>query len=202
MHTVAYTNHTVMSEALEKWPEDMMRHLLPRIYMILQEINRRVCARLADHYRNGADPRIAKMAVIAYGQVHMANLCVAMSYSVNGVSQLHGEILKNDTFRDYYEFTPGKFSAITNGITHRRWLMACNPHLMALINDTIGDAWVKEPERLRELLPYADDKAFQDEFAKVKRANKIRFAEFLQRQQSFQVDPDFMFDVPLCEGRL
>ncbi len=194
-HTVAYTNHTVMSEALEKWPEDMMRHLLPRIYMILQEINRRVCARLADHYRNGADPRIAKMAVIAYGQVHMANLCVAMSYSVNGVSQLHGEILKNDTFRDYYEFTPGKFSAITNGITHRRWLMACNPHLMALINDTIGDAWVKEPERLRELLPYADDKAFQDEFAKVKRANKIRLAEFLQRQQSFQADPDFMFDV-------
>ena len=119
-HTVAYTNHTVLSEALEKWPEDMMRNLLPRIYMILQEINRRVCARLADHYLNGTDPRIAGMAITAYGQVHMANLCVAMSYSVNGVSQLHGDILKKETFHDYYKFTPRKFSAITNGITHRR----------------------------------------------------------------------------------
>ena len=98
----AYTNHTVMSEALERWPESMMRSLLPRIYMILQEINRRVCARLADHYQNGADPRIAKMAITAYDMVQMANLCVAMSYSVNGVSQLHGEILKTDTFKDYY----------------------------------------------------------------------------------------------------
>jgi len=193
-HTVAYTNHTVMSEALEKWPEDMMRQLLPRIYMILQEINRRVCARLADHFNNGTDPRIARMAITAYNQVHMANLCVAMSYSVNGVSKLHGEILKRDTFRDYYEFTPRKFSAITNGITHRRWLMSCNDGLLRLINSTIGDGWVKEPERLRELLPYRDDPAFREAFAKVKRQNKEIFSDFLNYNQGMTIDPDFMLD--------
>ena len=193
--TVAYTNHTVMSEALEKWPEDMMKNLLPRVYMILQEINRRVCARLADHYNNGSDPRIAKMAITAYGQVHMANLCVAMSYSVNGVSQLHGEILKNDTFRDYYEFMPKKFSAITNGITHRRWLMSCNDGLLRLLYDTIGDAWVRDPERLRDLLPFRDDAAFQEAFAKVKRQNKVLFSNFLKSNQGETIDPDFMMDV-------
>ena len=194
-HTMAYTNHTVMSEALERWPESMMRSLLPRIYMILQEINRRVCARLADHYHNGCDPRIAKMAITAYDMVHMANLCVSMSYSVNGVSQLHGEILKKDTFRDYYEFTPEKFSAITNGITHRRWLMACNAGLRDLLYDTIGDSWVKEPERLRELLPYRDDPVFQARFAAVKRANKALFSDFLMQRQKMSVDPGFLFDV-------
>ncbi len=194
-HTVAYTNHTVMSEALEKWPEAMMKNLLPRIYMILQEINRRVCARLADHYQNGADPRIARMAITAYDMVHMANLCVAMSYSVNGVSQLHGEILKNDTFRDYYEFTPEKFSAITNGITHRRWLMNCNRGLSKLISDTIGDQWKREPELLRELLPYRDDPAFRAEFEKIKRQNKAIFSDVLMSRQKMSVDPDFMFDV-------
>ena len=193
--TVAYTNHTVMSEALEKWPEDMMRNLLPRIYMILKEINERVCRRLADHFGSGTDPRIAKMAITAYGQVHMANLCVAMSYSVNGVSQLHGEILKEDTFRDYYEFTPKKFSAITNGITHRRWLMSCNDGLLKLINNSIGDAWVREPERLRDLLAFRDDAAFQAEFARIKRENKVIFTNFLNRQQTCALDPDFMFDV-------
>ncbi|MBQ2976719.1 MAG: glycogen/starch/alpha-glucan phosphorylase [Clostridia bacterium] len=194
-HTVAYTNHTVMSEALEKWPEAMMKNLLPRIYMILQEINRRVCARLADHYQNGSDPRIAKMAITAYDMVHMANLCVSMSYSVNGVSQLHGDILKADTFKDYYEFTPEKFSAITNGITHRRWLMACNRGLTQLICDTIGDKWKREPELLRELLPYRDDAAFRAEFEKVKRQNKEIFSNVLMQRQKMSVDPDFMFDV-------
>ena len=194
-HTVAYTNHTVMSEALEKWPEAMMKNLLPRIYMILQEINRRVCARLADHYQNGSDPRIAKMAITAYDMVHMANLCVSMSYSVNGVSQLHGDILKADTFKDYYEFTPEKFSAITNGITHRRWLMACNRGLTQLICDTIGDKWEREPELLRELLPYRDDAAFRAEFEKVKRQNKEIFSNVLMQRQKMSVDPDFMFDV-------
>ncbi|MDD6682189.1 MAG: glycogen/starch/alpha-glucan phosphorylase [Clostridiales bacterium] len=194
-HTVAYTNHTVMSEALEKWPEAMMKNLLPRIYMILQEINRRVCARLADHYQNGSDPRIAKMAITAYDMVHMANLCVSMSYSVNGVSQLHGEILKADTFKDYYEFTPEKFSAITNGITHRRWLMACNRGLTKLLCDTIGDKWKREPELLRELLPYRDDAAFRAEFEKVKRQNKEIFSNVLMQRQKMSVDPDFMFDV-------
>ena len=193
--TMAYTNHTVLSEALERWPEGMMHDLLPRIYMILHEINRRLCARLAEHYHNGCDPRIAQMAVTAYGQVHMANLCVAMSYSVNGVSQLHGEILKYDTFKDYYEYTPEKFCSITNGITHRRWLVGCNRGLRDLITETIGTGWVKEPEQLRELLKYRDDPAFQERFFQVKRHNKEVFSERLMQRQKMSVDPDFMFDV-------
>ena len=193
--TVAYTNHTVMSEALERWPEEMMRKLLPRIYMILQEINRRVCARLANHYHNGMDPRIAGMAVTAYNMVHMANLCVSMSYSVNGVSQLHGQILKDQTFHDYYEIMPEKFSAITNGITHRRWLMVANPGLRDLITECIGDGWVREPERLKELLPYRDDAAFRERFERIKRDNKVAFSNMLQARQKMSVDPDFMFDV-------
>ena len=194
-HTVAYTNHTVLSEALEKWPEQMMKTLLPRIYMIIQEINRRVCARLADYFGSGNDPRIAKMAITAYDQVHMANMCVAMSYSVNGVSQLHGEILKKDTFHDYYEFSPQKFCAITNGITHRRWLMSCNDGLTNLLYKTIGDKWVREPEALKDLLPYRDDAAFRAEFERVKRQNKEIFSDFLNRQQGQTIDPDFMLDV-------
>ena len=194
-HAVAYTNHTVMSEALERWPESMMKNLLPRIYMILQEINRRLCARLADHYRSGCDPRIARMAVTAYDMVHMANLCVAMSYSVNGVSRLHGEILKKETFRDYYEFMPEKFCAITNGITHRRWLMVSNPGLRDLITDSIGDGWIREPAKLRELLPFRDDAAFRAEFEKIKRSNKVNFSNMLMQRQKMHVDPDFMFDV-------
>ncbi len=193
--TVAYTNHTVMSEALERWPEEMVRKLLPRIYMILQEINRRVCARLANHYHNGMDPRIAGMAITAYNMVHMANLCVSMSYSVNGVSHLHGQILKDQTFHDYYEIMPEKFTAITNGITHRRWLMVANPGLRDLITSTIGDSWVREPERLRDLLPYRDDAGFREHFQRIKRDNKIIFSNMLQDRQNMSVDPDSMFDV-------
>ena len=193
--TVAYTNHTVMSEALERWPEEMVRKLLPRIYMILQEINRRVCARLANHYHNGMDPRIAGMAITAYNMVHMANLCVSMSYSVNGVSQLHGQILKDQTFHDYYEIMPEKFSAITNGITHRRWLMVANPGLRDLINETIGEGWIREPERLRELLPYREDAAFRERFQRIKRDNKISFSNMLSDRQNMTVDPGFLFDV-------
>ncbi len=193
--TVAYTNHTVMPEALERWPESMVQSLLPRIYMILQEINRRECAALAEHYHNGTDPRIAKMAVTAYDMVHMANLCVSMSYSVNGVSQLHGQILKQNTFHDFYELKPDKFCAITNGITHRRWLVHSNPELAALITDTLGEGWIREPERLRELLPFRDDAAFRDKIDAIKRNNKLRFNEFLQRHQKMSVDTQSMFDV-------
>ena len=194
-NTIAYTNHTVLPEALERWPESMMRSLLPRIYMILEEINRRECAHLADVYNNGSDPRIAGMAVTAYDMVHMANLCVDMAYSVNGVSQLHGDILKRSTFNDFYQLMPEKFSAITNGITHRRWLMSANAGLRDLLNETIGDRWIKDPERLSDLLPLRDDPAFREKFAKVKRDNKIRFAGFLKDRQDIDVDPDFLFDV-------
>ena len=193
--TVAYTNHTVMSEALEQWPESMMASVVPRIYMILQEMNRRVCERLANHFHNGCDPRIAKMAITSYGMVHMANLCVSMSYSVNGVSQLHGDILKEDTFHDYHDVMPEKFHSITNGITHRRWLIGANPGLTSLITDTLGEGWKKEPERLQELIPFATDAAFRKQFDKIKQQNKLRLANVINARQKMLVDPTTMFDV-------
>ena len=191
--TMAYTNHTIMAEALEKWPEDMVKSLLPRIYQILVEMNKRLCARLWNFFPGEAE-RVGRMAIIAYGYIHMANLCVAMTFSTNGVSQLHGDILKQETFHDFYLVMPEKFSAITNGITHRRWLMACNPQLTKLICDTIGTDWVKDPELLHDLAPYADDAAFREQFEKIKRNNKVRLSNFLKEHQGAIVDPDFIFD--------
>ena len=191
--TMAYTNHTIMAEALEKWPEDMVKSLLPRIYQILVEMNKRLCARLWNFFPGEAE-RVGRMAIIAYGYIHMANLCVAMTFSTNGVSQLHGDILKQETFHDFYLVMPEKFSAITNGITHRRWLMACNPELTNLICDTIGTNWVKDPELLHDLAPYADDAAFREQFEKIKHNNKVRLSNFLKDHQGAIVDPDFIFD--------
>ena len=191
--TMAYTNHTIMAEALEKWPEDMVKSLLPRIYQILVEMNKRLCARLWNFFPGEAE-RVGRMAIIAYGYIHMANLCVAMTFSTNGVSQLHGDILKQETFHDFYLVMPEKFSAITNGITHRRWLMACNPELTKLICDTIGTNWVKDPELLHDLAPYADDAAFREQFEKIKHNNKVRLSNFLKEHQGAIVDPNFIFD--------
>lgn len=191
--TMAYTNHTIMAEALEKWPEDMVKSLLPRIYQILVEMNKRLCARLWNFFPSEAE-RVGRMAIIAYGYIHMANLCVAMTFSTNGVSKLHGDILKQETFHDFYLVMPEKFSAITNGITHRRWLMACNPELTKLICDTIGTDWVKDPELLHDLAPYADDAAFREQFEKIKHNNKARLSNFLKEHQGAIVDPSFIFD--------
>lgn len=191
---VAYTNHTVMPEALEKWPEELVKRHLPRIYMILEEMNRRLGARLWNQYPGEWDT-IAKMSILAYGHVHMANLCVSACFSVNGVSQLHGDILNKETFSTYYKMDPDKFCAITNGITHRRWLMACNPRLTQLINESIGTAWQKDPERLNDLAPFADDAAFREAFRGIKRHNKEVFNLVLQNRQKMSVDPDFMLDV-------
>lgn len=191
--TMAYTNHTIMAEALEKWPEDMVKSLLPRIYQILVEMNKRLCARLWNFFPGEAE-RVGRMAIIAYGYIHMANLCVAMTFSTNGVSKLHGDILKQETFHDFYLVMPEKFSAITNGITHRRWLMACNPALTKLICDTIGTDWVKDPELLHDLAPYADDAAFREQFEKIKHNNKVRLSNFLKEHQGAIVDPNFIFD--------
>ena len=191
--TMAYTNHTIMAEALEKWPEDMVKSLLPRIYQILVEMNKRLCARLWNFFPGEAE-RVGRMAIIAYGYIHMANLCVAMTFSTHGVSKLHGDILKQETFHDFYLVMPEKFSAITNGITHRRWLMACNPELTKLICDTIGTDWVKDPELLHDLAPYADDAAFREQFEKIKHNNKVRLSNFLKEHQGAIVDPNFIFD--------
>ena len=190
---MAYTNHTVLEEALERWPIDMMRQTLPRIYMILEELNRRVCADLFKSYPDQWE-RIGHMAIIGYGQVHMANLCVALSYSVNGVSQLHGQILKDSLFHDYWLLDKGKFTAITNGITHRRWLIEANAGLTDLLKETIGPGFVADASKLEALLPYADDAAFREQFERVKQQNKKRLQKLVKARQNIDIDTSFIFD--------
>lgn len=190
----AYTNHTILAEALEKWPIDMVKSLLPRIYMILEEMNRRQCARLWEQFPGQWD-RIGKMAIIADNQVQMANLCIWVSHNVNGVSQLHGAILKKSTFKDFNLVSPEKFSGITNGITHRRWLMQANPALSALLDETIGQNWRRDAARLSELEPYSGDAAFVEQYARVKQANKLRLAAFMERTQGVVMHTDAIFDV-------
>ena len=191
--TFAYTNHTVLVEALEKWPESLFKQTLPRIYMILEEMNRRLCAKLWDAFPGQWD-RIGHMAILAYNQVHMANLCVSSTHSVNGVSGIHTEILKRQTFHDYYLIDPQKFVSITNGITHRRWLMQCNPGLSSLIDEAIGDKWRKDMDLIENLKPFADDAAFRQKFAEVKYANKLRMADVLYRHQGIQINPESIID--------
>ncbi len=192
--TVAYTNHTIMAEALEKWPESMVRETLPRIYSIMQELNRRLC----DHLFNcfpGQWEKIGHMAILAYDQAHMANMCIAYSHAINGVSQLHGDILKRSTFADYYSIMPEKFLAITNGITPRRWLMLANKDLSSLLDESIGLGWRKDLMELQNLIPFADDAAFIEKFAAIKHSNKEHFCHWIDRHQGLKLDPDTMFDV-------
>ncbi|HRX08600.1 MAG TPA: glycogen/starch/alpha-glucan phosphorylase [Candidatus Limiplasma sp.] len=191
---VAYTNHTVMQEALERWPQDMMKQTLPRIFMILEEMNRRLCEELFKAYPDQWD-RIGHMAILAYGQVQMANLCVSQSYSVNAVSQLHGKILTDGLFHDYWLLNNDKFKAITNGITHRRWLLSANPGLTGLIEEAIGSGFRGDAAELQKLKPFADDAAFRDKYAKVKRHNKEQLAELIKRRQNDILSPEFIFDV-------
>mgnify|MGYP004578451967 CR=1 FL=1 len=191
--TFAYTNHTVLQEALERWPENLFAQTLPRVYQIVCEMNRRLCEKLWKAYP-GQWERIGHMAVVAYNQIHMANLCVAFTHSVNGVSAIHTDILEKRTFHDYYVMEPGKFHAITNGITHRRWLIQANPGLSDLIDSAIGDKWRKDMDYLAELKPFADDRAFRERFAEVKHYNKLRLADRVRRMQGVIMDPDTMFD--------
>ena len=189
-----YTNHTIMTEALEKWDEKMFQTLLPRIYQIVRTINDRFCQQMWQVFPGDWD-RISNMAIIAYGQIRMPNLCLAVCGKVNGVSQLHADILKTDTFRDFYVAMPDRFLGITNGITTRRWLALSNPGLTRLIREAIGDGFIKDWTMLEKLEPFADDAGFREEFAKVKQENKRRFAEFIHRHQGTVVDPDTVFDV-------
>ena len=190
----AYTNHTILSEAMERWPEDLVKMLVPRVYSILVEMNRRLCDRLWKVF-TGQWNRIGNMAIIAYGNVQMANLCVAMCHNVNGVSQIHADILKNTTFSDYCKLYPDKFIGITNGITHRRWLMMSNHPLSSLLDETIGDGWRKDALKLSELMPYTDDAAFLEKFKEVKQINKREFAKWLRARNDIAIDPDSIFDV-------
>ncbi len=193
-HTLAYTNHTVMSEALEKWSIGLFSGRLPRIYTIVKEINRRFCEKIYTEHpeKRGA---IDQMAVIGDGMVRMANLCVACCYSVNGVSALHSDILKEDLFKDYHDIFPGKLTNVTNGIVHRRWLCESNPALTALLKELIGDGFVKNGAELEKLLAFKDDAAVLRRLTEIKRANKLRLAKYIESSCGIKVNPDSIFDV-------
>ncbi|MCQ4088624.1 glycogen/starch/alpha-glucan phosphorylase [Saccharibacillus sp. JS10] len=193
-HTVSYTNHTILSEALEMWPEQMIRELLPRVYMIIEELNARFCGMLLKQYPGDQD-RVSRMAIIESGQVKMAHLAIYGSYSVNGVAALHTDILKNREMKDFYELYPDRFNNKTNGITHRRWLMHANPDLENVIDHTIGTAWKKQPDQLNELLKYANDAVVQDKIRHVKLKNKERLASYIYKKHGVSVDTNSIFDV-------
>ncbi len=191
--TVAYTNHTVMKEALECWGVELFKSRLPRIYQLVEEINRRFCAQM---HEKGVDGyKVGRMAPLNDGYVKMANLAVVSSHSVNGVSQLHSNILKNTVFNDFYTEMPEKFTNVTNGIAHRRWLNQANPGLSKLITGLIGDGYLHDAAQLQKLARYADDASVLEQMAKVKRENKLRLAEYIRRENCLDVDPDSIFDV-------
>ena len=190
----AYTNHTVLSEALERWPLDMFKEVVPRVFMIVEEMNNRLMRRLEEFYP-GDHAKHKYMAIISDNQVFMANICLASCFAVNGVSKLHTQILKDDIFADYYRMNPNSFYAITNGITFRRWVANCNPALTELISSKIGKDWIKDASSLKELAKYATDKKFQKDFEKIKRDNKVKLAEYIKEHNGIEVNPDSIFDV-------
>ncbi|MDY0345344.1 MAG: glycogen/starch/alpha-glucan phosphorylase [Bacilli bacterium] len=191
----AYTNHTVMAEALEKWPIQYVQRLLPRCFMIIEEISRRFNIEMAEKSIDYGK-RYA-MQIIKDGQIHMTNLAIHASYSVNGVAKLHTEILKRDTFRDFYELYPHKFNNKTNGVTHRRWLMYSNPELSALITSKIGDGWKKDFSLIKNFEQYKDDKKVQDAILRIKNNNKVAFASYMKKKQNIDLDVDSIFDVQI-----
>ena len=189
----AYTNHTVMSEALECWSEDLFRRLLPRIYQIVKEIDNRFRSSVWEQTHDAG--KVERMAVISNGVVRMANLCVACCHSVNGVSALHSEILKDSVFHDFYTLTPDKFCNVTNGIAHRRWLCQANPRLTSMLSDLIGGEFVYNAECLSELSKYKDNPAVLAEIEKIKTANKADFAKRVKSKTGIELDPNSIFDV-------
>ena len=188
--------HTIMAEALEKWPIELFSRLLPRIYQIVEEINRRLCADLWKMYPGDWD-RISRMAIVAYNQVRMANLSVIGSHSVNGVSKLHSDILTKSIFKDFYAMYPEKFCNVTNGIAHRRWLCYSNPRLASLLDECIGPQYRKEPERLLELAKYADDAPVLEAIRDIKHGNKVAFSNYLMRRTGRSVDTHSVFDTQI-----
>ena len=192
--TVAYTNHTIMAEALEKWPIELFSRLLPRIYQIVEEINRRFVEEIKAKYP-GNQEKVRKMAIIYDGQVKMANLAIVAGYSVNGVAKLHTEILKKQELRDFYEMMPEKFNNKTNGITQRRFLKHANPLLSDWITDKIGDGWVTDLSQLEKLMLYVDDPKAHQDFMQIKYKNKVRLAKYIKENNGIDVDPNSIFDV-------
>lgn len=193
-HTCAYTNHTIMAEALEKWPIELFSRLLPRVYQIIEEINRRYVAEIEAKYP-GDQSKVKNMAILYDGQVKMAHLAIAGSYSVNGVAQLHTEILKKRELKDFYEMRPEQFNNKTNGITQRRFLLHGNPLLADWVTDKIGDEWITDLSQIGKLKVYADDAKCQQEFMNIKYQNKIRLANYIKEHNGIDVDPRSIFDV-------
>ena len=190
----AYTNHTIMAEALEKWPIELFSRLLPRVYQIVEEINRRFLIEVQNKYPNNYE-KVKKMAIIFDGQVKMAHLAIVAGYSVNGVAKLHTEILKNQELKDFYEMMPEKFNNKTNGITQRRFLLHGNPLLADWITEQIGDEWITDLPHLAKLKLYVDDPKFQQEFMNIKYQNKLRLAKYIKEHNGIDVDPRSIFDV-------
>lgn len=195
-NTISYTNHTILAEALEKWPVDMFKSLLPRIYMIIEEINRRYCEELWNKYLGQWD-KISRMAIIGDGYVRMANLAIVGSHSVNGVAKLHTEILKKREMSDFYYLYPSKFNNKTNGITHRRWLIRSNPKLTKLLVDTIGDSFIKHPTDLENFKNYLDDPGVLEKLGQIKKDNKERLAQEIYKSNGIVIDTNSIFDVQI-----
>ena len=190
----AYTNHTVLAEALETWPEDLIARRLPRIYNILKEINRRFCEDLWTKFPGDWD-KISRMAIMSYNTVKMANLSVLGSHHVNGVSGLHSEIIKDSIFKDFYDYSPEKFTNVTNGIAHRRWLNQSNPELCALLNDCIGEGYAKDASKLAQFKKFENDESVLKRLAEIKALKKQQFADFAYKKQGVIIDPNTIFDV-------
>ena len=192
--TLAYTNHTVMSEALERWPEHLFREQMPRIYQLVGEINRRLILQLHQIFP-GDQGKIDYMAILSYGQVHMANLCLAACHSVNGVSKLHSDILKTSIFKDYYTISPDKFMNVTNGIAYRRWLCQSNPGLTNLLCELIGDDFIQDAAQLEQFMSYYDNQDVLAELRQIKYQNKLALCNYMTRANGIKVDPNSIFDV-------
>ena len=190
---MSYTNHTILSEALERWPQEMIQRLLPRIYMIIDEINKRY---LQDLRNKGYDERkIKRMAIIYDHEIRMANLCIVGSYSVNGVAKLHTKLLEEEVLKDFYDEEPYKFNNKTNGIAHRRWLLSSNPELANLITDLIGDKWIRDTKELKELEKYINDEKVLSKLGEIKYHNKVKLANYIKEFNGIDVDPNSIFDV-------
>lgn len=192
---MSYTNHTILSEALEKWPIELIKNLLPRVYMIIEEIDRRFKIELDQKFKIFDQQKRENLEIIRDGQVRMANLCIVSSHSINGVAKLHTEILKNRELNSFFNIYPYKFNNKTNGISHRRWLLNCNPELTGIINEAIGESWKKDPVLLENLLKYKEDKGFLDQLDSVKKNNKIYLAEYIKEKNNIIVNPNSIFDI-------
>ena len=193
--SMAFTNHTVMPEALEKWPVRYVQNLIPRVFMIIEEINRRFNIEMNE--KNVPNDQRYQMSIIKDGQIHMCNLAIYTCFSVNGVAALHTEILKSITFRDFYNYMPDKFNNKTNGVTHRRWLVYANPKLAQLISSCIGDKWITNMDLIKGFEKYKDDKDVLKSLGNIKYANKVALAQYIKENNGIEVDPDSIFDVQI-----